>query len=399
MMKTAKRSRGAALVYLSVGMVIVFAVASLAVDVGRVHLVKAEMQLAADSAARHGAAGLASGGPSQARSNAAAAASDNTADGARVVVDRNADVELGTWNAADQSFTALAGSAESSADAIRVTARRTAARGNPTPLLFARVVGMSAVDLQARAVARVTRRRPGIVGLDSISLSGNSTNSYRSSSGSYGTSSTLYRNGTVQTNGDIRLSGGAIVYGDAYVGPGKSVSLSGGSMVTGTTTQLTQPLDYPPATAGTAATVNDNANIPGTFLSAGRDLSVNSDLALPGGTYYLDDITVSGTCSLSFTGPATVYVTGTVNMGGRVTTNGDRPVNLKFIMLSTGGFSLGGGTILYADVYAPLSPFSMSGSAVLLGSVVARSVTTTGGAQIIFDEDLTVVAPTVSLVR
>ena len=81
------RRRGPALPYLSIAIVVVIAIASLAVDGGRVYVVKAELQVAADAAARYAAAGLASGGPSQARSNAVAAASDNAADNTSISLD------------------------------------------------------------------------------------------------------------------------------------------------------------------------------------------------------------------------------------------------------------------------------------------------------------------------
>ena len=45
---TRQECRASALVYLSAAKVVIIAIASLAVDAGRVYVVKAEMQLAAD---------------------------------------------------------------------------------------------------------------------------------------------------------------------------------------------------------------------------------------------------------------------------------------------------------------------------------------------------------------
>jgi hypothetical protein len=387
------------LIYLTVAMVVLIAMASLAVDVGRVRVVKAELQLAADAAARYGAAGLAAGGPTQARSNAVAAANDNFADGTRVALDSAADVELGTWDPGTRTFTAAPSGNENSATAIRVTARRTAARGNATSLTFARIVGMNAVDLSAHASARTSRRRPGIVGLASISMSGNTSNSYRSSTYVAGTVPAFNQRGTIQTNGDIRLSGGATVYGDAYTGAGRSVSSSGGSSVIGTTGQLTATLDYPAETAGTASTVNNNAAIPSTYLNAARDVSIGSNVTLPGGVYYLDDITVSGSNVLTFSAPATLYVTGDIRIGGGVRTAQDRPANLRIVMVAAGTFDLSGSGYIFADIYAPQSAFGMSGGSWLLGSVIAGSITMTGGSGVVFDEDLGISAAGVSLVQ
>src|SRR5688572_19678299 len=55
------RRRGSALMYLTVTLVALVAFVSLAVDLGRVQLVRGELQLAADAAARHAAAGLSAG--------------------------------------------------------------------------------------------------------------------------------------------------------------------------------------------------------------------------------------------------------------------------------------------------------------------------------------------------
>ena len=162
--------RGSALVYLSVTLVALLAFASLAVDLGRVQVARNELQLAADAAARHAAAGLETG-VATAQANAVAAAADNKADGSPVVLDANTDIEFGTWNNATRPpFTPLTGAARSAADAIRVTARRSAARGTGVPLLFARVLGRESCDVHAVSIARY---RPdtsfqGIVGINGI---------------------------------------------------------------------------------------------------------------------------------------------------------------------------------------------------------------------------------------
>ena len=218
--------------------------------------------------------------------------------------------------------------------------------------------------------------------------SGNTTNSYRSSSGAFSSTTPLNYRGTLQTNGYIKLNGGARVNGDAYTGAGQTVSTSGGSSVSGNVAELSVPLDYPPQTAGAAATTNDNSNIPPAYLNARRDLTVNSDLTLPGGVYYLNDVNLTSTASLSFSGPVTMYVTGSVSLSGGVRTNDYRAINLNIIVVGTGSFSLSGSSYLFANIYAPQSAFSMSGGSVLLGSVIAKTVSMSGSAMVVFDEDL-----------
>src|ERR1700733_9685456 len=94
---------GIAILYTILAMVALLAILSLAVDFGRVQVVKTQLQRAADAAARYGAAGLSNiiSGQSAAAANAVAAAADNTADGTSVVIDPVKDVQLIIWNAAN----------------------------------------------------------------------------------------------------------------------------------------------------------------------------------------------------------------------------------------------------------------------------------------------------------
>src|SRR5829696_8512658 len=117
--------RGAAIVYTVVVLTALCAICSLAADLARVQMIKGELRAAADAAARAGAAGLPS--ITAAQDQAVAAAGQNRADGSAVSVDA-ADVELGTWDAEKRTFTPLTGAARAGADAVRVTAGRTAAR-------------------------------------------------------------------------------------------------------------------------------------------------------------------------------------------------------------------------------------------------------------------------------
>src|SRR3954469_946404 len=93
------RERGMTLLYATVAMAALIMIASLAVDLGRVQLIKTELQRAADAAARHAATGLADG---TAASKASYVAGQNTADGTPVVLvmggGANDDVQVGHWD-------------------------------------------------------------------------------------------------------------------------------------------------------------------------------------------------------------------------------------------------------------------------------------------------------------
>lgn len=401
--------RGSSLIWTMVVLVVLIGFCSLAVDLGRVQLVKGELRLAADAAARHAAhTFLNSGSVSAARAAAVDSADDNTADGSNpVVLDPVADVRFGTYDTVAKTFTPAAAGTEATATAIEVTARRTTNRGNPVKLSFARVVGRQTFDVRAKAVARINSRRPGIVGLDSVTTTGSSgvgnvTNSYRSKAGAFVTgSTTTFGRGTIASNGNISLGGNTTINGDARPGVGKSVTLSGSASITGTRTALARPLDYPMPTAGTAATSNDNSSIPSSCINSGRDVEVGGTgtLTLPGGTYYLDDLHVKAGATLAFSGAATICLTGNLRVDGQLNTTGSNPSNLRVICTGYQLIDMSSNVRAYMDLYAPGCAFTMSGSAVLCGSVVAKSVALTGNANVIFDESLTISLSAVSLVQ
>src|SRR5262245_12806122 len=133
-------------------MVIFSAFVSLGVDVGRMQLVKTELQQAADASARFGALGLKNvlDNSSAAQANACAVAAQNMADGKPVILDPGQDVELVNWNANSRTYVVVNDPA--SANAVRVTARRTADRGNATALVFGRLIGMPFCDAKASAI-------------------------------------------------------------------------------------------------------------------------------------------------------------------------------------------------------------------------------------------------------
>jgi Flp pilus assembly protein TadG len=125
------------------------AMVSLAVDYGRVSLDKAELQLAADAAARHGAEGL----PTLTEiSNAQTVAAANIIEGSPVVL-LASDIVVGQWDPVAKTFTAGAGYPYP--NAIKVTAQLSQARGTAIPTLFASLLGSSSCDLHETSIATV----------------------------------------------------------------------------------------------------------------------------------------------------------------------------------------------------------------------------------------------------
>src|SRR5947199_273157 len=97
------RRKGMGLIWAMTIILVLCAIASLAVDLGRVQLVKSQLRGAADAAA------LAAGDvlvkdPNSARATAIQIAAANKADGSPVVLDATKDVEFGRWDAGSRQF-------------------------------------------------------------------------------------------------------------------------------------------------------------------------------------------------------------------------------------------------------------------------------------------------------
>ena len=367
--------RGFSGMYLLVTLFAFCGFCSFAVDLGHVHLVKAQLQDAADAAAR-AAASAVPGDLAAARTRAAQFAAYHRADGTPVTIDPVGDVEFGRWDASTRQFTRLTGSALAGADAVRVTARRTEANGNATRLVFAGVLGVRTCDAAARAVARIEPGGTGmnVVGLDFVRLSGGDRiDSYSSAAGSYSSGSAT-ADVRVGSNGNVSVGGSSTI--DGSVSTGESGRASG--RITGTKSVLDAPLSYPAPT------------LPATYTSHGAiALGGGQTRTLAAGNHYATSLSMSGNAELRVSGPVKLYVQGPLTIDGNasIAVAGDRPANLEILVLGAQPINLGKND-LYATIYAPRSPLYMNGNSDLFGAVVAASITMNGNNTIHFDTAL-----------
>lgn len=145
------RRHGAVLLYCVVLMTLFTAVATLAVDYGRVQLVKSEMQRTADTVAR----GYMELYNVYGKSYADAHVSSLYAS-AQNPVEKNSgitptvNVQFGSWSSG--AFSSSAGTTP----AIKVTVVRTAANGNSVKLTWGMLIGVNSCDVHATAVAALT---------------------------------------------------------------------------------------------------------------------------------------------------------------------------------------------------------------------------------------------------
>jgi hypothetical protein len=131
---------------------------SLAVDFGRLECCKTQLRMAADAAARAAAGGL-SMGPAAAQALALKYAQMNEADGLPVTLDlTRGDVQIGEWvtdptGKIAPHFVVLSGQSLSNANAVLVSAHRSADRGTALPLMFGRLLGAMSCDVSGQSIA------------------------------------------------------------------------------------------------------------------------------------------------------------------------------------------------------------------------------------------------------
>jgi len=369
------RNRGLTLIYGIVSMTTLMMFVSLAVDLGRVQLVKTELRCAADAAARAASAALSSG-VTAAQTAAVHAAACNNADGSAVSIDSNNDVEFGTWDSSARTFTVLTGAARSNANSIRITARRTAARGNAVSLSFARVLGRNSLDVTAVATANYTSGSPaGLIGLDGITVKNNALiASYNSNTTTNPSSGNCNSNGGMGSNGVIYGKNNNSIRGRVSLGPGASVS---GFSITGTTSTSSSDLETPAVPSWSPST---NPN------SISQSYTVNSSTTLPGGTYWFTSLTINA--PLSFSGAATLNVNGNITIDSSLTASASQPANLKVYQIGTNRtFGDNSNNIsITAVVIAPTSDFTSKNNCVIRGDVCFLSITAKNNFDFYYDE-------------
>ena len=353
---------------------------SLAVDLGRVQLVRTELQQAADAAVRYAAVGFADG-VEAAKDHAIAVARENRAGEWTVALDREQDVEFGTWDAATKTFSPLAGSARANAGAIRITARRVARRGTAVPLLFTRWIGVPSCDVCATAIMTRTPASPSFVAMGDLSVKNSLlVVSYNSSVTVHPDASNSTGKAVLASNGAITAKNGEVL-GSVMLGPGGTHNLD----LSSDPTVLDEAIP-PPAVDFSAAPATNPGGVP-------QALVVNGTRTLAGGTYHFTSIELGNNATLTFSGPATLYIDGSVTFdnNGSIVASGEVPGNLKIRQRGAGttfGGSKANGVTVVADLVAPQTDFSAKNDAHLRGRAVLRSIDANNNAELYYDEQL-----------
>jgi Flp pilus assembly protein TadG len=378
--------RGFVALWMSIGIVAVLALCSLAVDYSMVQTAKTELRSAADAAARAAAAGIATS-VTQAQNNAIAIAAANSCAGTAVTITTN-DIDFGTWDSTLKTFTTLAGVARSNANAVRINAKRTVANGNPVRLLFGAAVGKSTCDVTASSIALVTSKTPALTALNTLNCgSGLFIASYDSSSTTTPDTTHHNNNATIACNGVIGNGASGTqgnIWNDVVLGPSGSVSTHVTYHGTKTTlgTAMATPTDPVMQHVTNPGGVSVTPSLTGTTTT------------WAGGTYYFTSISAAKNAILKFSGPAVVYLDGDFNGGGagndwvEVHAYNDIPKNLTIYQSSGHNFTNHIGTVFVGQYYGPGCTFTTFDTANLYGSFTADTITLHNSCNIFYDEQL-----------
>jgi Flp pilus assembly protein TadG len=362
------------MIYVIVIMPVLMGFASLAVDLGRVEAAKTELRAACDAAARYGATGLSN---STAVAKAIQAAADNKVDGTTLVL-QTTDVATGSWS----SGTFTVGGTPT--NAIRVTAGRTAVRGNPIPLVFGILIGKSTCDINATSVGYYSTTSStsgyGFFATGSIMLQNGPivVDSYPAATAQY-SGTTAENKATVAGDGSI-LTDNVTVDGNLQAGPGQSISHQNGSLtVTGSTTSLSKSVSYATPTMPTSYTALSNVNV-----NSGQSLTLGT--AGQTTTYYATNFDVVSSATLNVNGPVVLYINGNFEIDGAMNVLNNLPANFTVEQLSSSGVTFNGTSNIYAHVYAPNSPLNMNNPVNFFGTMVVGQMSISGKVKLHDDE-------------
>jgi hypothetical protein len=246
---------------------------------------------------------------------------------------------------------------------------------------------------------------------DQITLSdGVLIDSYDSAMGDYASQATNVTNGVTHagTNGDVRsnvdvvLDTDAMLLGDAAPGPGFTVSLAGGSYVSGSTTPASCAFAFPPI------------EFPSLPPSGNTIVLANLSAAIPPGEYDFGVLTIGQDATLTLTGPTTIVVadfkgcqdanlvidasngpveilvSGTyTHMSGfeAMPVNGS-PLALAFQIGGTADVVFPASTAIRGAYYAPDADIVFASQNECWGAFAANRITLTDDMKLHFDENL-----------
>lgn len=225
--------------------------------------------------------------------------------------------------------------------------------------------------------------------------------------------------GTIYSYGDASLVGGAaVIDGDVFAGGLVDVNQSTVTGEAASNADVPHFVLPPPEVPPDIATVNDNGLITiesnGSFSTfAGVTLTLGGQSIVhlrPGGDYYFRAVRLTGGSSMVIDGSLAdirnagrqtrIFVDGDFSVLGGIQfaaalaapgtdLGGLTALDLEIVGIATSGdITIGGGSKIVADIYAPLMDVTLAGEQHTFGRIRAHDITIDGNANFTFDEAL-----------
>ena len=246
--------------------------------------------------------------------------------------------------------------------------------------------GASADGATVRGVQMQFKAAPkpyALMGINSVSLSGGAfADSWDSSLGAYA-AATAKAGGTIASDGNVTLANTTKVNGDLRYGPGATVTLAPTATVTGVVAPLRTSITFP------------SVSLPATYTDLG-DVTMTSGVQhIPGGTYVIGTLSLSGTPTtfptIYWDGPVKLYIRNGYTISGNVVINTyqNKAINRQLFFLPTCTTASWSGTnVNVGDLYAPDTAFTIGGTVENFGRVIAKSITDSSSKGMHYDESL-----------
>lgn len=293
---------------------------------------------------------------------------------------------------------------------------------SPTPLVIAQatLVPFDGSTPVSRVVQITLEKQSyflrALVALQGLTFSGQaSTDSYNSnptgsSTGpwaSYPGQGARKNTLVIVRGGAISLSSQSTIGGNLLLGPG--VTPPAANKVSGTiSTNFTG--QFPMPTYPTPTSVSRSYSLGSSIPAV---LPVSGHLPAADGRYYyfcssatISNVSIAANRNVTIVGSSTtlgaglalqngatlsVYIDGAINAGNNAISNGNWAGALQIFTTTSANCSIGGNGVIYACVYAPNATLSCSGggsTGMLVGSYVARIITSSGHMDFHYDEAL-----------
>ena len=189
--------------------------------------------------------------------------------------------------------------------------------------------------------------------------------------------------GTVGSNGNITLSNTAKVNGDVMYGPAATATVAPTATVTGIVAPMLKTATFSSVTLPPAGSYTDLGDV---TMSSGT-------VDVPGGTYVINKLTLSGTARINWTGPVKLYIKSgySVTQNVVINTYDNLPVNRQLYFLPTCTTATwSGSNVCVGDLYAPDTNFTIGGSVQKMGRIIAKNITNSSTGGMHYDESLPV---------